>query len=302
MSAWVARTRSGAHAAAAFLMRLYATFVDANGLLHASAIAFFGILSILPFSLLAVGLVARVLRQMPESASGLIGADAILDRLRHAIPLMDDRLGELLSALAARPMPLSVLSSLTLAYAASAGFDAASAGVNSALGTERQRRFFTTKLLVAGLVIMSIGGLLLWSMVTNLLNALAERLDVSLPRWLFGGSVLQLLVELGTLAIGHSVLVRFMATERRAPKHRWVGSIAFAVCFTVARWVLGLYLSEVASYDRYYGVAGAFFGLSLWMYVVSILLIGSCVVIRVLAEPNPAPAERARTRSGNARR
>ena len=63
-----------------------------------------------------------------------------------------------------------------------------------------------------------------------------------------------------------------------------MGAIAFAGMFEVARALLGLYLHEIASYDRYYGAAGAFFGLSLWMYVVSILLLGSCTLIRLLEE------------------
>ncbi len=274
----------------ALAKRVYRVFDESNGLLHAGGIAFFGILSILPFSLLAVSLVARILARMPMEFEQTVGADAIMTRLRHAIPFLDDKLGDLIATLAARPAPLGILSVLTLVYAASAGFNAASDGVNAALGTERQRRFFVTKLLVAALVILSIGGLLLWSTLINVLAAVAAQVDVALPRWLLTGSAVEFLVELVTLAAGHTLIVRVMATERCPPRVRWLGSFAFAGCFTVARMVLGLYLSEIATYDQYYGPAGAFVGLNLWMYVVSILLIGSCVLIRVLSEARPEPS------------
>ncbi len=264
------------------IRRFYVAFEKAGGLEHSGSIAFFGILSILPFSLLAVGLVARLLASMPSLLGSSSPVDAVLEPLRRAIPFMDDRLEEMVTALANKPSPLSTVSILTLVYAASAGFNATSSAINAMLGTEKTRRFLLTKLLVAALVILSVGGLILWSAVANLVTALASRVDVAIPDWLSHGTVAQSLVEFCVIALGHHVLVRVVATERPRSGFRWLGAFVFSALFLGARVLLGLYLREVASYDRYYGVAGAFFGLSLWMYVVSILLLSSCTLIRLL--------------------
>lgn len=260
------------------------TFERAGGLHHAGSIAFFGILSLLPFSLLAIGLIARLLSAAPELLQTESAADAVLGPLRRAIPFLDNRLGELLDTLAHKPAPLSTFSLITLLYAASAGFNAASDGINAMLLTERRRHFLLTKLVIAGMVIVSVGGLVLWYAIAHFVAALASHVDVPIPDWIPTGTVVQNIIEFGVIVGGHYVLVRIVATERQARLVRWIGAIVFGALFAVARQLLGLYLTEVASYDRYYGTAGAFFGLSLWLYVVAIILLATCTLIRLLDE------------------
>lgn len=260
------------------------TFERAGGLHHAGSIAFFGILSLLPFSLLAIGLIARLLSAAPELLQTESAADAVLAPLRRAIPFLDNRLGELLDTLAHKPAPLSTFSLITLLYAASAGFNAASDGINAMLQTERRRHFLLTKLVIAGMVIVSVGGLVLWYAVAHFIAALASHVDVPIPDWIPTGTVVQNVVEFGVIVVGHFVLVRIVATERQARLVRWIGAVVFGALFAIARQLLGLYLTEVASYDRYYGTAGAFFGLSLWLYVVAIILLATCTLIRLLDE------------------
>jgi membrane protein len=260
------------------------TFERAGGLHHAGSIAFFGILSLLPFSLLAIGLIARLLSAAPELLHTESAADAVLAPLRRAIPFLDNRLGELLDTLAHKPAPLSTFSLITLLYAASAGFNAASDGINAMLQTERRRHFLLTKLIIAGMVIVSVGGLVLWYAVAHFIAALASHVDVPIPDWIPTGTVVQNVVEFAVIVVGHFVLVRIVATERQARLVRWIGAVVFGALFAVARQLLGLYLTEVASYDRYYGTAGAFFGLSLWLYVVAIILLATCTLIRLLDE------------------
>ena len=207
-----ARLKAIADVAPRVLVRFYKVFAGAGGLEHAGSIAFFGLLSILPFSLLAVGLAARVLAAMPELLGDASPADAVLDPLRRAIPFMDDRMGEIVATLAHKPSPLNIVSIVTLIYAASAGFDATSSAINAMLGTERSRRYLITKLLVAALVILSVGGLILWSALSNLLAAFARRVDVEIPDWIMHSTFLQDVVEFAVIAIGHHVLVRMMAT------------------------------------------------------------------------------------------
>ncbi len=260
------------------------TFERSGGLHHAGSIAFFGILSLLPFSLLAIGLIARLLSAAPELLQTESAAEAVLGPLRRAIPFLDNRLGELLDTLAHKPAPLSTVSLITLLYAASAGFNAASDGINAMLQTERRRHFLLTKLVIAGLVIVSVGGLVLWYAVAHFIAALASHVDVAIPEWIPTGTFVQNIVEFGIIVCGHFVLVRIVATERQARLVRWICALVFGALFAAARQLLGIYLTEVASYDRYYGTAGAFFGLSLWLYVVAIILLASCTLIRRLDE------------------
>lgn len=266
-----------------FCRRVVQSFLEVSGLQHSATLAFFALLSIMPFTIITVGMLARL---AAATHLGLedTSASSVLDPMQHALPFLEGGLQQLLLELAQTRTSLNIVSGVMLMFAASAGFNAASNGINAMLRTERKRQYLVTKLLLAGLVILAAGAMFVWTVITSLLDAWAAHVDVPIPAWMAAIADVEWVLKLVVLANGFYFVVKVMATERYRRKYRWIGACVFVVFFELARWGFAVYLTEVVSYSKYYGTAGAFFGLSLWLYVAAIVMLGSCALIRTLAE------------------
>lgn len=293
--AW-SRARAAIVVSWRFCYRVVEALLEAAGLQHAATIAFFAILSILPFTVIAVGIVARLMAEIHFGADDSAVA-TVLDPLTTAIPFMDGGMRELVSQLAERPRSLSLVSIFMLLFAAGAGFNAVANGINAVLRTEKRRTFLLTRLMIAGLVILLATAMFVWTVAMQLFEIWAQHLAVALPGWLEEANIIQLCVKFFLLCVGFYFIVKVMATERYPRKHRWIAAAIFAVCFHLAQFGFSVYLTEVTSYDRFYGAAGAFFGLALWLYVTAILMLGACALIRTMWEFR---AERANERADEA--
>ena len=267
-----------------FCWRLVTSFVDCGGLQHAGTISFFALLSILPFAIITVGLVANFVSLSPIEAGPTSPVQEVLNPLKDALPFMDGTLHDLVSELARTRMSLSIVSMLLLLYAASAVFTAISDGVNAMLRTERVRHYALTKLIVSGFVISIAAVIFVWQLARHFIERWAAVLDLDLPPWLHMAEAIELGAKLLVLGVGFYLLVKFTATERYGRRYRWVGAGIFVVVFELAQRGLAVWFGQVVSYERYYGAAAAFFGLSIWLYVLSILFLGACVLIRVQHE------------------
>ncbi len=267
-----------------FCYRVVESFLDATGLQHAASIAFFALLSILPFTLLAVSVIAKLAAELPFASDGEPVVNQVLDPLRHAIPFVGGNLQELVVGLAQTERSLGIASIAVLVFAASAGFNAVSDGINAVLNTERRRAFWATRLILAGMVMLAATALFVWQVLIDLTGLWAETLNVSAPEWVRKAHLIQIGVKAIALGVGFYFMVKVMATERYPRGYRWIGAAVFVVFFELAQQGFSIYLNQLTDYARFYGAAGAFFGLALWLYVAAIILLSSCSVIRIVYE------------------
>ncbi len=267
-----------------FCKRLVLHFIHAGGLQHAGTISFFALLSILPFTIITVGIVANLVSISPQTAAEEPTVNHVLDPLQHAIPFLDETLHDLITSLQNTNTSLSIFSMLMLIFAASAVFNAITNGVNAMLATERQPHSLLTKLILAGIVITCAASIFLWQIGMHLIHKWSSLLGLRVPVWVAHIAPIELGVTILILGVGFYLLVKVTATERYPRPHRWIGTGAFVFAFLLVQKGLSFYLEHVVSYERYYGTAGTFFGLSLWLYLESIVFLGACVVIRVVAE------------------
>lgn len=277
-----------------FCSRIVIRFVDSGGLQHAGTMSFFALLSILPFIIITVGIVANLVDVAPVQGGDSRTLDQVMDPLREAIPFLDGTIQDLIASLSNTHTSLSIMSTCMLIFAATAVFNAITDGVNAMLQTERQRHYLVTKLLLAGMIITIAAAIFAWQLAKQLMHSWSDILGLEVPAFVAQIAPIELGVTMVILGVGFYLLVKFTATERYPREYRWAGAWAFVAFFLLGQKLMGVYFEEIASYERYYGTAGAFFGLSLWLYVASIIFLGACVVIRVLEEMWP------RTSSGPA--
>lgn len=267
-----------------FCYRVVDTFLEDGGLQHSATIAFFALLSILPFTLFAVSMLAGLAQGLPFGDTEYSPVDQVLDPLNQAVPFLGGGMRDLVEDLARKERSLGWLNLGALIFAASAGFNAVSEGINAMLATKSERHFLLTRLFVTVLMIGSVSVLFVAKVTLDLVGLWADALGLVAPQWLTGAEIFQLVVQVVGAGVGFYFLVKLMALSPYKRRYRWIGAGVFVVFFQLAQDGFGIYLEQLASYDRFYGTAGAFFGLALWLYVAAIVLLGSCMVIRIIAD------------------
>ncbi len=265
----------------------------ASGPQHAGTIAYFGLLSMLPLTLVFATLIAQLATRVGPSASDRPVIDQILEPLSAALPFLPSQIKDALHALAETHNPMGFLTYAMVLFGATAVFDAAETGVNAALGTQRKRHFLLTKVLLASGVVGAGATIFLWQLVKSLVATWFERAGLGLPGWLLDTALVRLAVEAAVLAAGFFVIVKFLSRDPFHRRDRWTAALVFAVVLEVTHYALALYLEHVAGYEKVYGAAGAIFGLLLWLYLAAFGLLYACGVTAALAAQRVAKTENA---------
>jgi len=258
-------------------------FRSGGGVQHAGTIAYFGLLSVVPFIMLVTTIVAQLTQGNPFDDGSTSAVDQTLEAIDGALPGIKQHTGQILERFSEMDTSFSVAGILLLIFAAGAGFDAIQAGVNAMLQTNRSRHFLLVRLVFAGFVIVTAGGIFLVHMVRTLFSAWSSAAGLEIPSWLnergFGFQIL-----MGFLvAVGFYMLLKILATKRYQRASRWTGALSFAVLIRLARYGLETYLENVTTLETVYGSAVAFVGLILWLYVAAVVLLLSCCIVRATA-------------------
>src|SRR5690606_13030422 len=124
-----------------------------HGIQHAATIAYFALLSMLPFTLLTALILARLTTTLAvELGEGPV-IDRLLDPLGDVPPLMGRHLRHPVQSLAATQTSEPRATGVVLLFGAMSVFDAITAGVNRMLATRARRRYLLTKVILAGFVV-----------------------------------------------------------------------------------------------------------------------------------------------------
>jgi len=251
----------------------YRTFRHTYGPQHAAAIAYFSLVSIVPFSALMVAYVAR----SPERVESLMGD------LATAVPFLAGDLRDELEIIAARAIGIGVVSGLVLLLASTSIFTSINRGVNGVMGTKVRPRFLVTRFLSA-LIITGVGAVLvLWQVVRSWLKRWSESQGVAFPEWglseLFNWST-----GVVFFALAFYVVVRLVAKPKYRRRYFWAGALLFGVLSQLARLGLKVYLEKIWQSRDLYGGLGAAVGLMMWLYIAAYMLLMSCALVRTLGE------------------
>ena len=248
-----------------------------NGMQRAGEIAFYALLSLVPLGALMAWLLGHVLDRW---GAGLHvgGPSAALERLLPALlPAQRGALDAVLQSALRDRGTLGVFGFTVLLVAASLVFGAVNRALAAIFDAPR-RGHLTTMFLFS--ILGSAGGLLLIGGLGVLGSAEGLIRD---QRWL--SSVL-LIHALADALIVFGVAFLLVAVVKRALRPRYIltGALLFTGGFELARWVYALYLDTVAQFSLVYGSLAGIVATIVWIYYVSILLLVSMAVVRVLQD------------------
>ncbi len=255
--------------------RLVARFNESHCSLLASAIAFYGFLSVIPgFAVLisAFGLVAdpSVVARVIDDLRGVFPQEAIdllSQQLQAIVAKRDTQLG----------LGLMVGLVVTLWSARSAAASLMSA-LNLVYGCVDQRGFVEQEIVATGITLVGILATVIALFVVAGVPVLLAFLPIALEP-------ARLLSVVRWPVIGLAVVFGFLLLYRYAPYRAATplsGLSVAAICGAFL-WVAGsgafsLYVSSFGSYDRVYGSLGAVVVLLMWFYVSALAVLVGAVI------------------------
>lgn len=242
---------------------------NSDDLTFASSIAYYSLLSLFPFFLLAFSIVALV-------TSSESDRDAVLRFVFRYFPRQFDFVTLQLAELQRAQVRLSVLGSLLMAWAALGVFGAVTSAVNHAWGVEKQPSYFKHKLISA--VMLVVAGLLL---MLGLLTVSA--INVAQARWFAGvvEATPRLLVLQGfAVRAGTTILFIFVVglvfyfvpNAKVRFRDVWVGAVLTGLLWRGALALFSDYVRDLSRFSVHGSIAAVVVFL-LWIYVSAVILL-----------------------------
>ena len=243
---------------------------NSDDLTFASSIAYYALLSLFPFFLLALSLVALVTDSQSDR-------DALLGFVFRYFPRQFDFVEVQLAALQRAHVQLGVAGSVLMVWAAMGVFGAVTSAVNHAWGVEKQPSYFKHKLI--SFVMLVVAGLLL---MIGLLAVSA--MNVAEARW-FAGVISgnPRLVVLQGIAVHWATTVLFIfvvglvfyfvPNAKVRFRDVWVGAVLTGLLWRGALALFSNYVRDLSRFSMLHGSIATVIVFLLWIYVSAVILL-----------------------------
>jgi membrane protein len=241
-----------------------------DDLTFASSIAYYSLLSLFPFCLLALSIVALFTDSQADR-------DAVAGFVFRYFPRQFDFVTVQLEALQRAQLRLGVAGSVLLVWAAMGVFGAITSAVNHAWGVEKQPSYLKHKLI--SFVMLVVAGLLL---LLALLTVSA--INVAEARWFAGviAATPRLLVLQG-LAVRWATTVLFILVvglvfyfvpnAKVRFRDVWVGAVLTGLLWRGALALFSGYVRDLSRFSMLHGSIAAVVVFLLWVYVSAVILL-----------------------------
>ena len=264
---------------------------NSDDLTFASSIAYYALLSLFPFFLLAFSALANVAATEADRI-------AILSFVLTYFPQQFEFIQDQITAMQNNGLKLGVLGSLLMMWAAMGVFGAVTSAVNHAWGVDKQPSYFKHKLI--SLVMLVAAGLL---MILGLL--LVSAINVVEARWFAG--ILERVPQLGHLQgyAWHSattvlfilivgMVFYFVPNAKVRFRDVWVGAVLTGLLWRLALAGFSRYLKDPSRLSVHGSIEGVIAFL-LWVYVSSVIFLYGAEVTAAYARlrrhrPDEIPA------------
>lgn len=251
------------------MWRGFISFYNSNDLTFASSIAYYALLSLFPFFLLAFSIVASV-------TSSVSDRELVQHFILRYFPRQFDFITAQLDLIKNAQVPLSIGGGLIMIWAAMGVFGAITTAVNHAWGVEKQPSYFKHKLI--SFVMLALSGLLLLLALLTI-----SAISVAEARWFAGviAAVPKLLV-LQSLAVRWASTVLFIfvvglvfyfvPNARVRFRDVWVGAVLTGVLWRLALSGFSTYVRDLSRFSVHGSIAAVVVFL-LWIYVSAVILL-----------------------------
>ena len=241
-----------------------------NDLTFASSIAYYSLLSLFPFFLLAFSIIASVTSSESDRASVL---GFVLRYFPQQFPFVTKQLDALQQA----PIRLGIAGSVLMIWAAMGVFGAVTSAINHAWGVEKQPSYLKHKL-ISFLMLVAAGVLLLVGLL------LVTAIDVAESHW-FAGVLLRLpaLLVLQSIAIKWAstatfifvvgLVFYFVPNAKVRFKDVWVGAVITGLLWRGALAGFSIYVRDLSRFNVVHGSISAVVVFLVWIYISAVILL-----------------------------
>jgi membrane protein len=245
-------------------------FYHSDNLTYAASIAYYALLSLFPFFLLALALLGR-------SAADPKDRVAVLEFVLRYFPAQFDFITKQLDAFTANAVSVGVAGTIALVWGALGVFGAISTAVNYAWGVEKQRSFWKHKLfsfvmlLVAGLILLIALLLISASQVvgaTWFAGVLARFPGLGVLR---GFTVRHATTLLFIMVVG--LIYYFVPNAKVRFRDVWIGAFITGLLWKGALEGFSWYIHDMTRFTRVNGSIAAVVVFLVWVYVQAVILL-----------------------------
>jgi membrane protein len=266
----VARIRGEIRLTALAIWRGVVGSYHSNDLTFASSIAYYALLSLFPFFLLAFSILGSVTTNTTDRES-------ILNFVLRYFPRQFDFVTLQLDALQQARLRLGIAGSLLMIWAAMGVFGAITSAINHAWGVEKQPSYFKHKLisfvmLVAASLLL-LAGLLLVSAI-NLIeahwfSAVVAKTPGLLVLSHFAVKWASMIVFI--LVVG--LVFYFVPNAKVRFRDVWVGAVVTGLLWRGAFWGFSWYVHDMTRFTNIHGSIAAVIVFLVWIYTSAVLLL-----------------------------
>jgi membrane protein len=245
-------------------------FYNSDDLTYAASIAYYALLSLFPFFLLAFALLGR-------STDDENNRNAVFEFVLRYFPTQFGFITTQLEALRGATASMGVAGTLALVWGAVGFFGAISTAVNYAWGVEKQRSFWKHKLF--SFVMLLVAGLIL--LIALLLISASQVVGASwfaevLARFpglgfLRGFTIRHATTLLFILVVG--LVFYFVPNAKVRFRDVWVGAFLTGLLWKGALELFAWYIRDMSRFTRVNGSIGAVVVFLLWVYVQAVILL-----------------------------
>jgi membrane protein len=245
-------------------------FYNSDNLTYAASIAYYALLSLFPFFLLALALLARVTADVNDRA-------AVLEFVLQYFPAQFEFITKQLDAFGGTALTLGVAGTAALMWGALGVFGAISTAVNYAWGVEKQRSFWKHKLF--SFVMMLVAGLIL--LIALLLVSASQMVGASwfagvLPRFpglmvLRGFTVRHATTLLFIVVVGF--IYYFVPNAKVRFRDVWIGAVVTGLLWKGALEGFSWYVRDMSRFTRVNGSIAAVVVFLVWVYIQAVILL-----------------------------
>ena len=246
------------------------SFYDSEDLTFAASIAYYSLLSLFPFLLLALSIIATLTSTESDRA-------AVLDFVLQYFPGQFPFVTRQLDAMQQAPGRLTAAGSLLLIWAAMGVFGAITSAINHAWGVEKQPSFFKHKL-ISFVMLVAASLLLLVALLVVTAASITE-----------AGWFADILARAPALDVLRSFAVRwattftfiivvglvfyFVPNARVRFRDVWVGAVVTGLLWRVALAGFSFYVRDTSRLESIHGSIAAVVVFLFWIYTSAVILL-----------------------------
>jgi len=264
------RARSVALLTAQSFWRGLDGFYNSDNLTYAASIAYYALLSLFPFFMLALAMLGRM-------ANDIHDREAVLAFVLRYFPSQFDFITAQLDAFDKNAISIGVAGTIALVWGSLGFFGAITTAVNYAWGVEKQRSFWKHKLF--SFLMLIVAGLLL--IVAMMLVSASQVVGAT---W-FAGVLARFpgLAVLRSFAVRYATTLLFIAVvgfvyyfvpnAKVRFRDVWIGAIVTGLLWKAALEGFSWYMRDMSRFTRVNGSIAAVVVFLVWVYVQAVILL-----------------------------